>query len=642
MSAPDVRGAAGPLQLGKRLAKGGEGAVYEVLARPETLAKIYLAPASVERADKLSVMQRLRTKELEQLTAWPIEVLRQLDGKVCGFLMPNLRGSKDIHRLYSPKSRLSEFPTADWRMLVRAALNTARAFALLHDSGYLVGDVNHGGVLVAPDATVRLIDCDSFQISHQGKTFLCEVGVQDFTPPELHGKAFKNTLRTANHDNFGLAVLIFQLLLNGRHPFAGRYSGAGDMPIEKAIPQFRYAYARDAASKQMQPPPYSAPAAAASPTVADLWERAFGQQGVAPNGRPVAKDWVRALTELEKKFTKCATNAAHFYFSGLSSCPWCPIERAGVALFGVRVDLPDKLAGGPFNLTAVWRDIESMSLPALGAMPTAAKPAPSAYALSARKRREKWWGTGILIGLSIFLLGVVYQASYFLLWGALAWAMGKWIIGRGTVDSRPLFEARARAKARYDDLTARRTRDEGAAQFQAKLSELRSARDEWQQLGQTRQREYNSLVANRQKTQLHAFLDRHQIERAKIPGVGAAKKTMLASFNIETAADISYNAVMQVPGFGPALTQRLLGWKQTIQAKFHFDPTKAVDPKLVADLDRRMAIKRADIENVLLNGRRDLIGLRATVLARRQSVESALKEAVASYVQAEADVSGVA
>lgn len=117
---------------------------------------------------------------------------------------------------------------------------------------------------------------------------------------------------------------------------------------------------------------------------------------------------------------------------------------------------------------------------------------------------------------------------------------------------------------------------------------------------------------------------------------------MLASFNIETAADISYNAVMQVPGFGPALTQRLLGWKQTIQAKFHFDPTKAVDPRLVADLDRRMAIKRADIENVLLNGRRDLISLRATVLARRQSVESALKEAVASYVQAEADVSGAA
>jgi len=641
VSAPDVRGTGGPLQLGKRLAKGGEGAIYEVLAHPEMLAKIYLAPASVERADKLNVMQRLRTQELEQLTAWPVEVLRQLDGKVCGFLMPNLRGSKDIHRLYSPKSRLSEFPSADWRMLVRAALNTARAFALLHESGYLVGDVNHGGVLVAPDATVRLIDCDSFQISHQGKTFLCEVGVQDFTPPELHGKAFKNTLRTANHDNFGLAVLVFQLLLNGRHPFAGRFSGAGDMPIEKAIPQFRYAYGRDAAVKQMQPPPYSAPAVAASPAVAEMWERAFGQQGVAPNGRPVAKEWVRALTELEKKFTKCSANAAHFYQSGHSDCPWCPIERAGIALFGLPVAGPTKMPGGPFNIVAVWRDIENLSLPVLSAVPVAPKSAPSAYAQSARKRREVWRGLGMVVAFLIVLLGVAYQATLIIVWALLAWGMAKWIIGRGEVDSRPLFEARARAKARYDDLTARWKRDEGAVQFQEKLVELRSLRDQWQQLGRLRQQQYDSLVANRQKAELHAFLDRFQIERAKIPGIGEAKKTMLASFNIETAADISYNAVVQVPGFGPALTQRLLNWKQTLQAKFHFDPQKAVDPKLVADLDRRMIIKRIDLENVLLNGRRDLMSLRASMLARRQSLDTALRQAATDYAQAEADMSGM-
>lgn len=253
MVSPALVGKSGPVRLGKQLGKGGEGTVFEVEGRPDSAAKIYLAAVSSERADKLVAMAALRTAALDQLTAWPTDVLRQSDGKVCGFVMANLRASKDIHKLYSPKSRLAEFPQADWRLVVRAALNTARAFSVIHQAGHLVGDVNHGGVRVSPDATVKLIDTDSFQISHQGRTFLCEVGVQDFTPPELHGKAFKQVTRTANHDNFGLAVLIFQMLMNGRHPFAGRYSGPGDMPIENAIPEFRYAYGKDTARTRMQP-----------------------------------------------------------------------------------------------------------------------------------------------------------------------------------------------------------------------------------------------------------------------------------------------------------------------------------------------------------------------------------------------------
>ena len=37
------------------------------------------------------------------------------------------------------------------------------------------------------------------------------------------------------HDRFGLALVVFHLLFMGRHPFAGRYQHADDMPIEQAI-----------------------------------------------------------------------------------------------------------------------------------------------------------------------------------------------------------------------------------------------------------------------------------------------------------------------------------------------------------------------------------------------------------------------
>ena len=85
---------------------------------------------------------------------------------------------KDIHKLYSPKSRHTEFPLADYRHLIRAASNTAKAVAALHNLGCVIGDINHGSVLVGADATVRLIDCDSLQITLGGQLYTSDFGLK--------------------------------------------------------------------------------------------------------------------------------------------------------------------------------------------------------------------------------------------------------------------------------------------------------------------------------------------------------------------------------------------------------------------------------------------------------------------------------
>jgi DNA-binding helix-hairpin-helix protein with protein kinase domain len=52
--------------------------------------------------------------------------------------------------------------------------------------------------------------------------------VAQFTPPEIQkSRQHFRMERTANHDNFGLAILIFQLLFFGRHPYSGVYSREG-------------------------------------------------------------------------------------------------------------------------------------------------------------------------------------------------------------------------------------------------------------------------------------------------------------------------------------------------------------------------------------------------------------------------------
>jgi DNA-binding helix-hairpin-helix protein with protein kinase domain len=624
------------------LGKGGEGAVYEVAHRPDTVAKIYLQEISDERAAKLTAMQSLVTPTLNALTAWPAELLHQQDGRVAGFLMPNMRGTKDIHALYSPKTRLAEFPQADWRMLVRAALNTARAFAALHEAGCLVGDVNHGGVRVAADATVKLIDCDSFQVSANGRTFLCEVGVDNFTPPELQGKPFKTTPRTANHDNFGLAILIFQLLMMGRHPFAGRYSGSEDMPISKAISQFRYAYSNDRASSGMQPPPNTAPVSAASGTVTALWEQAFGRIGATHAGRPTAKQWISALSVIEHSFVKCSANSAHHYLSGTGKCPWCDIERIGITLFlpPIGSALPD--TGSGFAIDVIWAQIAAVPSP--GQAPALPTPfaAPSIAAQTIIKTLNSSRRSGWVIGIALFILATFISPKVWYLWAACGLTLGRWIAGRDDSEAvNALRDRHAKAKSAYDALTARWHRETTGVEFEHKLDVLRRLKSDWSQLPALRQRRYESLMQNRQKLALQRFLDGFDITRATVAGVGPAKKLMLESYGIETAADITLDAVQQVPGFGPALAQRLVNWRQELETRFRFDPRTGIDPRSVMDLDRDIAHRRQEIEKGLRQGLPELQQISAMVIARRKNLMAPLTETARELAQTSADLKAI-
>ena len=71
-------------------------------------------------------------------------------------------------------------------------------------------------------------------------------------------------------------LLCFHLLFMGRHPFAGRYRGKGDMPIERAIRECRFAFGRHAITRQMEPPPHTLPFAALPSVVADLFDLCRG------------------------------------------------------------------------------------------------------------------------------------------------------------------------------------------------------------------------------------------------------------------------------------------------------------------------------------------------------------------------------
>ncbi|MBM3132821.1 MAG: helix-hairpin-helix domain-containing protein [Chloroflexi bacterium] len=354
-----------PISVGRKLGSGGEGDVYEVTTIGNDLvAKVYHVPLSLDRQEKLRSMVQRCDARLKNVATWPMVTLHVgINGPVRGFLMPKVVGYEPIHKLYSPAHRKQLFPKADWAFLVNTARNVAAAFDAIHTHGHVIGDVNQGNVVVANNSVIKLIDCDSFQIAANGKLYPCEVGVPHFTPPELQSlRSFHDTRRTTNHDNFGLAILCFHLLFMGRHPFSGIYSGREEMPIERAIQSFRFAFGKGSSHKGMAPPPNSVTLEIIPSQVADLFERAFGESGAHSDGRPKAREWVGLLDYLKHNLRSCGQEPAHKYFGGLAGCPWCMLEQqSGIVFFiGAITTVTGRTS---FNLTAVWQRIMSVQLP---------------------------------------------------------------------------------------------------------------------------------------------------------------------------------------------------------------------------------------------------------------------------------------
>jgi len=628
-----------PLALGHRVGRGGEGEVFGLSPDSRLLAKLYHKPLTPEHAEKLTAMVRLQTEALQKVAAWPLDTChRKPGGEIVGFVMPRVSGYREAHDLYSPKSRVRSFPGTTWKFLLHAAANMARAFAVVHEHGHLVADVNHGNVLVSRQATVRLIDCDSFQIHANGRYYLCEVGVPTHVPPELQGGSLR-VLRTEEHDDFGLAVLIFQILFMGRHPYSGRYLGSGDMPLEKAIRENRFAYGPSAASRQMRQPPSTLDLEAVSRPVAELFERAFAARPGLVGGRPRPREWA-ALLESVKTRT-CGRNTAHIYAEGLAACPWCELEaQTGLVFFYIAaIPLEAGLASLPFDLTAAWARIAAA--PGPGAPPPMPTPAaypvtPSPTALAASRKKLRWLKASLVLVIGAAFgvyIGACTGVTIIVLSTGLAYATL-------TASDSNRDNAQRHLRSSQDLLEKLQnswTQEAGEAAFVAKRTELERLRNEYRDLPAFRQRKLAELEAGRRDAQLNRFLDRHRIDKAKIQGIGPSRTANLQSYGIETARDVKQRDVLRIPGFGEALTQSLLSWRRSVETKFVFDPTKGIDPADLTALDRTIADRKSHIERALQSGPAELEKIRYETLVRRQALIQKLQTAARTVAQAEAD-----
>ncbi len=644
------------IRLGPRIGAGAEGVVYEVLDRSDLVAKIYHIPPPPEKAEKIIALSRLGNERLFNLSAWPVDALRDApNGTVVGFVMKKICGAEEVHTLHSPKSRLQKFPEASWSFLIYVAANVARAVAAIHEHGLVIGDLNPKNILVTRKATVSLLDVDSFQISVDGKTYRCDGGFPEYTPPELQGVAFREVDRKQEHDCFGLAVVIFQLLFMGRHPFSGNFLGSGEMSLERAIRESRFAYGADSVMRKMRQPPGALALESIPSILDDLFRRAF-----LTTDRPLSREWVEPLDALVKSLRRCSRHSGHYYYKRVSDCPWCAIENhARVRLFNSMLSGADSRRGH-FRLDEIWKGIEEAEPPDSPMIRPEEQLSVSRLsedvAESVRSRITALIGAITLSAVPSFLIGLEADSAAPLILFLLLAFVSRNVFkadpisldnlltifqNRQSIPDDPLVRKvrnrHLKAEALARSLQERYGQEAGNARWGARREELENQKEAYENLEQIRMSRLLALETEAKKNQLDAFLKQFEIDDAEIKGVilTPIKKTLL-SHGVETAADV-VEGLKRIPSVGGYHAEKLLGWRRDLERRFIFDSAKSVSSEARIKVEHEVDQLRARLEHEISDGANDLSRVRYEIETAREKLKPQLLKALREASQAERD-----
>ena len=220
--------------LGEPVGKGGEGTVYVI--GKNLACKIYsLSKLTKSKIEKIKLM--ISKPIYDQDICWPIDLVMNTYNEIVGYTMPIAKGyllSKIQNRAFMQEN----FPKWKKKDIVTLAFTIVEKFYYLHERNIIVGDINTRNIMFTSPTQVYFVDTDSYQI----EGFPCPVGTNEFTCRELleTGSKFSECLRKWGHENFSLAILIYVLFMNGKHPYAIR--GGSDPATNIKQDKFPFPY----------------------------------------------------------------------------------------------------------------------------------------------------------------------------------------------------------------------------------------------------------------------------------------------------------------------------------------------------------------------------------------------------------------
>jgi len=627
---------------GRELGRGGEGAVYELQSHSGLVLKKYNETLSAGKIDKLKLMVSMRSPAIEAYAAWPVDLVRDDTGFCCGFVMKKLSGYVPLHMVFSPMDRKKMFPDKGYNFLVHVARNLATAFFKLHEAGLVVGDVNEGNILISSSGLVAFIDCDSFQVKGEKNYFYCEVGVPRYTPPELLKKgSFEHVVRTVSTDSFSLAVLIFQLLFLGRHPFAGKNRSAGDIDEETAIRLQYFAYSLDKKKNKLSPPADSLSITNLSDDLITFFHQAFEQ-----DERPLPAVWVKALDSFLSDMTTCTNARLHTYPSRLQECPWCMFRKTrGIMFFlddsylraNTVLDDIESFVNGfrPDKLELKkWDNAQSSPLPG----PTPIDTLWIRYKQISRRTTIALVAAGIAMAMLypwlpqlFFIAPVLFIIAYFV------FKRSAWM-----VKLRSELEQRRKTyfalDSRCSNLISEYNTPGDLTLYNRHLDTLQKLVHDFRRLPEEYDRRKKIVEEELYNEQLNDYLTQFHIESHAIPSFGPAKKTALINVGIRTAADIIKLHITKIPGMGPANQKILFEWRRQMSNGFVYIPADYQVSQKLQKVNEVIATMKLQLESGIRKEYQSINFLKLNITNRANILETQIRDLSAKTRQAKVDM----
>jgi DNA-binding helix-hairpin-helix protein with protein kinase domain len=623
---------------GREIGRGGEGAVFEVKEEPSKVIKTYAEQLTKLKTEKLLQMITIDNEDLLRFAAWPTDVISGRDGQLCGFAMKKLEGYVPLHNLFSPMDRKKLFPDKGYNFLIHVARNLAAAFVKIHQAGIITGDVNSNNILVNASGMIALIDCDSFQMQKGSRYFFCEVGVPGYTPPELLERgSFADVVRTENTDAFSLAILIFQLLFLGRHPFTGRNLTSEDFDEEKAIRNGEFAYSLLRAGKKLLPAKNSFDLRNLSEQVIRLFHQSFENR----SSRPSARKWVEALNLLSREMTTCTVSKIHQYPLKMTECPWCLFkDKAGIVYF-----LDDNYLESMPQLNNIEQFVngfkpEPLNLKMLSGKYTNSRL--NAAPIAQRFVKLKKLGT-IVTWATVAATLIV---SFFYGWAFLAVGIALLILFNFIFPSRLELQREMQIrktnfnnlKANFEKIIEQHNHSPDVVKYDQLAAQLSGLINHFKNLPVDFNLRKKKIEERYYNQAFQTYLVQFAINEYPIPTFGAAKKQLLYNHGIVTAADISRLSVTKVNGIGPKNIQILLNWQRQMASAFTYTPNLLSINKEINFLGNKIITEKTALEADIRAAYKNLLYLRTNILTTAAALEKHYHTVATKLYQAELDL----
>ena len=334
------------LVLGKLIKSGGAGSVYLLPGSPAQVAKLYHPHLDREaNRKKLAAMLNLSPELPDQLEngkryvqiAWPQAAVRDRQGNFLGFVMPllDMAHTAELEQLLQERqARAAGLPTGLGAKMTLAA-NLAGVLAALHQQHHYVVDLKPVNLRFYRDSLyIAMLDCDGFSIQGRDERYRAEQFTTDYLAPECQGKGMPAGAEAAQ-DRFALAVVIFQLLNFGIHPYGGRAVSAL-VPTEIAARIRDGYYPHGIKPHRDIVPNVTSGHALMPPELRTLFDRAFAGP---PHERPSAAEWMRLLRRYALRNADLSANALvvcraypeHQHFAGLGCATCARVEAIAAA-----------------------------------------------------------------------------------------------------------------------------------------------------------------------------------------------------------------------------------------------------------------------------------------------------------------------